>query len=130
MGLYFNKGVELRNLQPQSVIALQVAAEVYAEEGQHCVVTSAYRVGSWMQTLLHGKGLAVDLSVRDLDGVMLSADVIDRIVKKLTVRIGKADGGQFDVVPELQAGASAGWSGPHIHLEFDPKNPLPPQVST
>jgi hypothetical protein len=113
---YWKAGVDLREMTPQSLLAWDVAAEVYERHGKICRVTSLYRMGTWDQVLLHGRGMAVDFGLRDLDGSLYDGLVIDSIVDELTHRLGKPGGGQYDVVDERNAPG-----GPHIHIEFDPK---------
>jgi hypothetical protein len=64
----------------------------------------------------HSNGNAIDIGMRDVD-----LTVADMIWSRLDSWIGRRGGGQFDVVNELRPGSSAGWTGPHIHIEFDPK---------
>lgn len=116
MGLHFKAGVDLRHLSTQALVAWLVATEVYEEAGYRCWLTSAYRSGTRDQVLLHGEGEAIDLGLRDDAGRLLPADVIDLIVAKLELRLGRRGGGQFDVVDERHAPG-----GPHLHIEFDPK---------
>jgi len=116
MGLHFKPGVDLRNMQPQTLLAWIVASEVYERHGQACFATSLYREGTWEQVMLHGKGLAIDLGLRDSTGAVFDGPTIDAIVAELRTRLGKPYGGQYDVVDERAAKG-----GPHIHVEFDPK---------
>ena len=113
---YWKPGVDLREMIPQTLLAWDVAAEVYERHGKFCRVTSLYRQGAWDQVLLHGKGAAIDLGLRDLDGNQFDGLTTDSIVDELTHRLGKPFGGQYDVVDERGAPG-----GPHIHIEFDPK---------
>jgi hypothetical protein len=116
MTYYWKPGVDLREMAPQTLLAWGVAAEVYERHGKICRATSLYRQGTWDQVLLHGKGAAIDLGLRDLDGTLYDPLVIDSIFDELTDRLGKAHGGQYDVVDERAAPG-----GPHLHIEFDPK---------
>lgn len=111
MGLYLKPGVDLRDLQPQTLLAFMVADEVYADHGLPCRITSVYRDGS----MLHTEGFAVDLGLRDGNGELYADDIIDSLVDSLKARIGKPLH-QFDVVDERTAPG-----GPHIHIEFDPR---------
>jgi hypothetical protein len=94
-------GVRLDKLQPQMVVALVVAHEVYRELGVPCTVTSG-NDGEHMAGSLHYTGMALDFRTRDL----LPADkkvAVDRLRWRL--------GGDFDVVLEVD----------HVHIEFDQK---------
>jgi hypothetical protein len=121
MSLHFKNGVNLRGLQPQAVLALVVASETFAEVHEDCLVTSAVRDGTFQEHGFHATGQAVDIAVRRLDGTPIPAPVCAQIVRQLGLRIGRLGGGQYDVVDEMAAGASPGWTGAHIHIEFDPK---------
>lgn len=111
--LHFARGVDLRNMSPQSLLAWHAAASVCAGMDVPCVVSSVFRPGNLSK---HGKGDAIDVGMR---GIPL--DVGDLIHAKLEVWLGRTGGGQYDVVNELRPGTSANWTGPHIHIEFDPK---------
>jgi hypothetical protein len=120
--LHFMPGVNLRGLQPQMVLALTVANEAFASMDADCIVTSATRDGTWDEVLLHGKGCAVDLSVKDIHGVSLSDLQVTNILRHLNNVLGRQGGGQFDVVDERpDHNPSSNSTGPHIHIEFDPK---------
>jgi len=121
MSLHFMHGIDLRKLSPQAVLALMVANDCYAEEGEHCVVTSVCRPGTFLEAGYHGTGNAVDLSCRRLDGKPIPDETMDEIYRQINLRIGRVDGGQYDVIYEKNPGSSAGWTGPHIHIEYDPK---------
>jgi len=121
MTIHIMNGVDLRNVQPQTILAVMVAEEAFSQRGRDCIITSAYRKGPWRDTLLHGTGCAVDLSVRDLRGVELPKPEVDAVLAQLNLVLGRPGGGQYDVVDERNPGSSPGWSGPHIHIEFDPK---------
>lgn len=116
MGKHWKPGVDLREMTPQVLLAWDVAEEVYERHGKLCRVTSLYRQGTWEQVLLHGRGAAVDFGLRDPDGTLYDALVIDSLVDELRHRLGKQFGGQYDVCDERSAPG-----GPHIHIEFDPK---------
>jgi hypothetical protein len=122
MSLHFMPNVDLRRMTPQAGLAMQVASEVYAEESEECLITSVCRQGTFAEVGLHGDGNAVDLSVRRLDGTPIEDFVMDRIVYQIGIRIGKVGGGQYDVVDERPGHTpSPHATGPHIHVEYDPK---------
>ena len=98
-------GVKLQGsqggLQPQILLAIVVADQVYRDHGYNLIITSGsdgkHKVGS-----LHYQGQAVDLRTRHVP-----AERIPLIAKVLHERLGS----DFDVVVEKD----------HIHLEYDPK---------
>lgn len=131
MSLHFVPGCDWRLLTPQVCLALTVASECYAEEGEDCLVTGLTRhksgvphggIEDFAANGYHSRGQAADLAVRRYrGGEPIPTDKMDRIVARLQQRLGRVGGGQFDVVDERGTGASANWTGPHIHLEWDPK---------
>jgi len=95
--------VSLNNLQPQIVLALIVASEVYNEHDVELVVTSA-NDSTHSGTSLHYSGSAVDLRTYSLvDRGIDPRGVRDSISSKLNV--------DFDVILESD----------HIHLEYQPR---------
>ena len=78
-----------------------VVAEVYAELGAQCVITSGTD-GKHRQDSLHYKDRALDFRTRHL-----APGVAEKIAARCRDRLGK----DFDIVVE----------GDHIHGEFDPK---------
>jgi hypothetical protein len=118
---HFRSGVDLRLMSPQILFAWQVAAICFAEEGLRCEATSLRRDAPFAVAGYHATGNAIDLGLRDEHGAQHPLEASDRIVARLRGWIGREGGGQFDIVDEARPGASAGWTGPHIHIEFDPK---------
>lgn len=122
MSLHFANRIDWRMMSPQVALALQVASECFGEEGEDCLVTCIKRPGDFKRDGLHAIGQAADLAVRRYrGGELIPLDAMDRIVAKLQSRLGRTGGGQFDVVDERAPGSSPRWTGPHIHIEFDPK---------
>jgi len=122
MSIHIKAGVNLKGLQPQMLLALMVASEAFSAQGEDCIVTSAVRDGTWDQVLLHGTGCAIDLSVGDLKGFPLNDEQIDKVLNHLNAVLGRPGGGQYDVVDERPGHNPSSMStGPHIHIEFDPK---------
>lgn len=113
--IHFAPGVKLDKLTPQTLYAMTCAAVVCCERGVPCKVSSLYRPGIFAAVGFHGDGNAVDFAMRDVDPV-----VGDIICSQLDGWIGRRGGGQYDVVNEIRPGTSKGWTGPHIHIEFDP----------
>jgi hypothetical protein len=104
MTLALKPGARLHGLRPEMVVALLVAEGAFAQQGEACVVTTAAN-GHHRRGSLHYSGAAVDLRTRHLTGEQVQA-----VLGLLRSRLG-AD---FDVVDE----------GDHIHLEWQPKQPL------
>ena len=94
-------GVNLEGIQPQLVMAAQVADEVYTSNGFALTITSA-NDSQHMEGSLHYQGRALDLRTRDLPEGM-AATLAGEIRSRL--------GNQFDVILEAD----------HIHIEYDPK---------
>lgn len=132
MSLHFASNLDWRLMRPQISLALAVASECYGEESEDCYVTCLDRhvkglaSGSpedFRVNGFHSTGGAVDLSVkRYRGGEPIPEEKLDRIVAKLESRLGRSGGGPFDVLDERRPRPdSPGWSGPHFHLEFQPK---------
>lgn len=120
MAIHIMPGVSFDKLSPQALLGLIVVDQCFAEHGEDCIVTSCYREGSWVQTLLHGRGHAFDIAVRDLAGKPIEEGTVKAILESIITRIGKSRGGMFDVLYENSPDASVGWTGAHLHIEFDP----------
>ncbi len=95
------QGVKAKGLQPEILLAIQEAREVYRELGTDLVITSLLD-GQHMEGSLHPKGLAVDLRTWHLSKT-------DRGIAAQRLRV--ALGPEYDVVLESD----------HIHIEHDPK---------
>jgi hypothetical protein len=122
MSLHFLPGIDLKLLKPQTVLAIAVANDAFTEAGEDCLVTSVCRQGAFLEVGYHGAGEAVDIAVRRLDGTMIEDGVMNIIIRKLQSRIGRPGGGQYDVVDERpDHSPSSRSTGPHIHIEYDPK---------
>ena len=93
--------VKLGDLKPQTVLAMQVAAEVYREVGAEFVITSV-NDSKHMTNSLHYSGYAFDCRIWTLEEDMRQS---------VTNDISAALGEDFDVVLESD----------HIHLEWDPQ---------
>lgn len=114
--MHFGPGVDLRNMTPQTLYAWNCAAVVCHKRGVPCVARSLHRPGLFSVMGFHSTGNAIDIGMGGVD-----PQVGDIICGELDKWIGRRGGGQYDVVNELRPGSSAGWTGPHIHIEFDPK---------
>ena len=95
------KGVKAQGVQPEIVLAIQEAREVYRDLDAELVITSL-RDGKHMKSSLHYSGLAVDLRTRHLSSG-------DRATAAARLRV--VLGPEYDVVLESD----------HIHVEHDPK---------
>jgi len=100
-GTMIKKGVKIKGLQPEILLAITEAREVYRELGADLIITSLLD-GKHMPGSFHYKGLAVDLRTRHLTKP-------DRALAAARLRV--ALGPEYDVVLEKT----------HIHLEYDPK---------
>lgn len=95
------QGVKAAGLQPEILLAIAEAREVWREFDAELVITSLLD-GRHMKDSLHYKGLAVDLRTRHL----LKPD---RATAAARLRV--ALGPEYDVVLHTT----------HIHVEHDPK---------
>lgn len=104
--------VDGRVLGGEIHFALGVCDALFAAQGCDLVVTAlldgAHNPGS-----LHYLGRAADVRMSNVPPDKRMG-LCEAVAKRLD-RYG------FDVVPELEAPAGKVWSGPHMHLEFDPK---------
>jgi hypothetical protein len=91
-------GVRIRGMQPEILLAVLVAHELFREQAQTITVTSCTD-GDHKSGSHHHTGCAVDLR--------LPTAGKERIVEQLQGRLGT----EYDVILE----------GDHIHLEYDPK---------
>ena len=131
MSLHFASSIKWDNMQSQIALALTVASECFGEEGEDCYVTGLDRhvpgvvPGSpedFAVNGFHSNGRAADLSVKRLrGGENIPDDKMDRIFAALNARLGRVGGSPFDVLDERHPRAdSPSWTGPHIHIEFQP----------
>ena len=95
------QGVKATGLQPEILLAICEAREVFRDLGVELVITSLLD-GNHMSGSLHYKGLAVDLRTRHLTKSQRT---------KARDRLHVGLGPEFDVVLEKT----------HIHVEYDPK---------
>ena len=91
----------VRGLQPEMILAIMVANDVYAQYDIICVITEGtgakHRRGS-----LHYVGLAIDLRTRNIP-----PNLREPVAQQIRVALGE----EYDVVLESD----------HIHIEFQPK---------
>ncbi len=100
--MILKKGVSVKQLSPQIVVAIVVADSVYKEFGKELVITSVCD-GRHRKASLHYSGNAIDLRTRYF-GRATAIKVAQALVDKLTI--------DYDVVLEDD----------HIHIEYDPKS--------
>lgn len=96
------KGVSIRGLHPQMLVAWDAVEEVYDEYNVDAVLTSAVD-GTHSLGSLHYVGYAIDTRTRDFPTQAQKQEARDKIAEIL--------GAEFDVVLEAN----------HIHIEFQPK---------
>ncbi len=96
-------GVKAAGLQPEILLAIVEAREVFRDLGADLIITSLTE-GKHMPGSLHYEGLAVDLRTRHLA-------LSDRALAANRLRMNL--GPDYDVILETDP--------PHIHVEFDPK---------
>ena len=96
-------GVRLQGIRPEVVVALIAAQEIWKSLGVELVVTSCID-GTHSRGSMHYSGSAVDLRSANLGTNAVSA----------TQRLQTALGNDYDVLLETD----------HIHVEYQPKDPL------
>ena len=120
----------LDHASPELLRGCAVVDEVFREYGLEAELTSGFRSGGWLVTLLHG--IFRDAKRKAREGRVDAADfaypppaLAIVIIGKIRDRIGKPRG-TFDVLDERTnaAAAAAGvgnqWTGSHLHIEHDP----------
>lgn len=96
------RGVKLRGMRPEMVLAIMVAEGVYAELGYPLLTITSGGEGRHSRGSLHYAGLAVDFRTRHMERGDRRA-AADMLRENL--------GAEFDVVLEAS----------HLHCEFQPK---------
>ncbi len=104
--LKLERGVSLRGLKPEMTVGVVVVALQFISAGVDCVVTAGTN-GEHMPGSLHYAGQAADFRTRHIT----SRDDLN----KLVTRIRKALGPEYDVVVH----------DTHLHIEYQPKRPMP-----
>lgn len=96
--------VVVHGVQPELILALYVADEVYREAGvEEGIVITSMNDATHSETSLHYAGAAADIRIRSLPDSMSPAQTAKAIKARLTV--------DFDVVVEAD----------HIHIEYQPR---------
>ncbi len=104
-------GVRLGNLQPQTALAIQIAAGCYGSLGVDEMVVTSCNDSKHGYGSLHFSGAAFDLRTKSLRVVD-----VERLVAMLKMSLGS----DFDVVLEDWQ-ANSRQSNEHIHIEYQPK---------
>jgi len=94
--------VKLADLQPQALLGMLVAEEVYREAGADFVITSV-NDSKHMGNSLHYSGYAFDCRIWTLE-----EDMRQPVANDISAALGE----DFDVVLESD----------HIHIEYDPQD--------
>jgi len=103
--LRIKRGVKIKGVQPELMLAAQIVDGIYASyNNAECVITAA-RDGTHMTKSFHYVGYALDFRTRHIPIGWR---------EKLKDQIARALGDEFDVVLEKT----------HIHVEFDPTQPI------
>jgi hypothetical protein len=102
--LLIKPGARVTGLRPEMLLAVVAAHAALEEFKCDCVITAGVD-GKHKPGSLHYAGSAVDLRTRDL-----SADNLQKFVARLRECLSN----DFDVVLETD----------HVHVEFQPKQPL------
>ncbi len=100
--------VSVIKLQPQALLAMFIADQVWRSIGAELVITAGDD-SEHMPGSLHYLGLAFDCRTNNLRSIDIPV-VLAGLRSKLTL--------QYDVVDETNKPGA-----PHIHIEFDPKKP-------
>lgn len=105
--IQFKAGCRLAGLQPQTVVAMQLAEQAYAYVGAPLVVTSV-NDGTHKKDSFHYRGLAFDCRIKHVHPSMKPRvlGALDDLLRPLG----------FDVLWEAQ-----GTDNEHVHVEYDPK---------
>lgn len=99
----FKKGVKIKGIQPETILALVVADEVYKERGRpEGVTVTSISDGKHMTGSKHYTGHGADLRTYYFHPD-IQLEIVDMLRHRLT--------DEYDVALEED----------HIHLEFDPK---------
>jgi hypothetical protein len=102
--LYLKPGVRITGMRPEILLAAVAAERVYQEVGHNFMITACVD-GKHMAGSLHYTGAAIDVRTHDVPVAQL---------QQIVTHIRECLGGDFDVLLETD----------HIHIEFQPKQPL------
>lgn len=97
-------GARLLGIRPEMAIAATVAESIYRKHGAELTITSCID-GKHTRASKHYSGCAIDCRINDTPAAAVAAIASDLVA---------ALAGDFDVIKETD----------HIHIEFDPKEPI------
>jgi hypothetical protein len=100
--LHLKHSVRVRGIQPETVLAIIVAKDIFGDHGYPCTITSVTD-GDHMRDSWHHSGLAVDLRIKHLANPDLATTIAEEIQEAL--------GPDYDVVGHSD----------HLHIEYDPE---------
>jgi len=102
--LKFKKGVKVAGLQPEALIAVDIAESVYSNSGRDCVITSARGDKHSAEFSRHYAGMAIDLRIRHLTA---------KQTKEIYAGLKKVLSSDYNVLLEAS----------HIHVSYRPRYP-------
>lgn len=104
-------GVSLKDLQPQTVLAMMVVSQCLFDKGLKNFTVTSCNDSTHMAGSLHYKGFAFDTRTHDITLANRSIwlEQLQKDVKNLL-------GSEFDVILEDLGGPNE-----HLHTEYDPK---------
>ncbi len=100
------EGVRLLGMRPEMAYANAAVVEAFRMYGYDCVMTAGVD-GKHSRASKHYSGCAADYRTRHVNSIHVQS-IADKIKAALPT--------DFDVIVELNP--------PHLHLEYDPKDPL------
>lgn len=106
MSFSIKPGVRIFGMRTEMAFANDAVVEAFKETGHDCVMTAGVD-GKHSRASAHYNGCAADYRTRHI-----ASGLRQELADKIKARLG-AD---FDVILELDP--------PHLHVEFDPKDPL------
>jgi len=124
-------GASLDHASAELLHGISAVEECFQKYGEESTLTSSFRPGGWLLTLLHG--IFRDKRRAPRAGRCDAADFAYPppakaavIIAAIQSRLSKTYGGKFDVLDERTdaaasaAGVGSQWSSAHIHIEYDP----------
>jgi len=109
MSIQFKAGVRVRDLQPQTALAISVCYSIYQDAGLDTMTVTSINDGRHNANSYHYRGRAFDLRTKGTGAGPSLASEIDRALRPLG----------FDVLLEDFGGPNE-----HIHVEFDRRGDL------
>jgi len=101
--IYRKRGVRMNGVQPECLLGIMLASQVFADHGQRMTLTSVTEdAPGRLPNSRHKIGLAFDIRVWNLGGKAARQVWVQRLEAAL--------GGEWDIVDRDD----------HIHCEFDP----------